>query len=467
MKKSICLIGIVFFIFPLVSRAELLINEIMYDLDESDTKREWVEIFNSGPEAVTIVTGAATTAWRFSDGSQHTLTPVTGSSSLAMGEYAIIADDATTFQTDWPSFSGILFDSSFSLNNTAGSLSLLVSKDGAVVSQFSYTKEQGAAGNGNSLQRTASGSWIEALPTPGAANASTAYVPPEAIASSTGSGSSSGGGGGGGAYSAHASPVALSQTEESGPSIGAGRKRLALVGEPVEFRATASNPAELRFSWSFGDGTATEGEIISHTYRFPGDYEVVLHGLYGGGKEAVSRTSVKVNALDFEFGVIDLKAGFLEIKNKSSYEANLTNWRLSCGSSTPFVFSRDTIMAAGRTLKIPIADKNCSSSDFVLSGSTGREVTRTNFGGELDQDKLARITAIRKQLAMVSRELARRQSEQMDLPGSVVALAEEMTVVASGSTMEPDPNIQTAQVIKLDDGRTGFWTAVKNLFKRN
>src|SRR3989338_1551208 len=148
---------------PVCVSAQVIISEIMYDVEGSDANREWIEVFNAGA-AVNL------TEWRFFEGdSNHVLTAV-GSETLVAGGYAVIADDPEKFREDWPSFSGRLFDSSFSLSNTGETLILrccgsdLVDKD-----TVTYTGENGAAGDGKTLQRQSiSGQALSPFsPTPG------------------------------------------------------------------------------------------------------------------------------------------------------------------------------------------------------------------------------------------------------------------------------------------------------------
>ncbi|HEC32797.1 MAG TPA: lamin tail domain-containing protein, partial [Candidatus Kaiserbacteria bacterium] len=103
---------LLFFMLALPVSAQIVISEVMYDLEGSDSKREWVEIFNSGNDIVSL------SGWRFYENdSNHKLTLVQGDESIKSGEYAIIVNDLSTFLLDWPQFSGTIFDSSFSLSN--------------------------------------------------------------------------------------------------------------------------------------------------------------------------------------------------------------------------------------------------------------------------------------------------------------------------------------------------------------
>src|ERR1035437_4243734 len=103
MSRKIILFLAVIFLFSVshAARAEMVINEIMYDPSGTDTNREWVEVYNSGGSAVDL------SQWFFfSDNTKHSLTPKT-SSSLATGEYAVIVQDSVKFAIDWPNFSGL------------------------------------------------------------------------------------------------------------------------------------------------------------------------------------------------------------------------------------------------------------------------------------------------------------------------------------------------------------------------
>ncbi len=90
------------------AHAQIIINEIMYDVNGSDSGREWVEVYNNGAESINF------SKWKLSEGSSnHGLVVAKGSSVISPGEYAIIADNPDTFKIDWPDFPGVIFDSAF------------------------------------------------------------------------------------------------------------------------------------------------------------------------------------------------------------------------------------------------------------------------------------------------------------------------------------------------------------------
>ncbi len=48
------------------------------------------------------------------------------------------------------------------------------------------------------------------------------------------------------------------------------------AGLPITFTAWASGTRPITYSWDLGDGTPAQGEVVTHTYAFPGRYTVTL-----------------------------------------------------------------------------------------------------------------------------------------------------------------------------------------------
>lgn len=160
---SLVLVSVLMAATPEISRAQLLISEVMYDLAEgSDSGREWVEVYNEG-DAVDL------TEWKFAEGTTNHSITATGDVHVPSGAYAVIADNPAKFKADWPSYNGLLFDSAFSLSNTGETLILkCCKKELADKDSISYTDTMGAKGDGTSLSRSAS-TFVPTDPTPGAA----------------------------------------------------------------------------------------------------------------------------------------------------------------------------------------------------------------------------------------------------------------------------------------------------------
>lgn len=146
MKKILFLF--IFLSVPVFTNASVVINEIVYDLEGSDSGREWIEIFNNGNTQIDL------TGWKFFEANtNHALTSFQGSSVIQPNGFAIIANNPEKFLADWPNFSGIIFDSSFSLGNMGESLALRNSEL-ADIDSVSYDSNLGANGDGKSLQKS-------------------------------------------------------------------------------------------------------------------------------------------------------------------------------------------------------------------------------------------------------------------------------------------------------------------------
>lgn len=147
----------------------IVISEIMYDLKNgSDDGREWIEVYNNSDTPVDLST------YKFFEAdTNHKIISVQGGENILSGGYAVIVSNAEKFTIDNPNFSGLVFDSTFSLSN-AGEVLMLKDKDLNILDQYFYSSSLGGGGDGESLQLV-NGSWLASLPTPSKENK---YIPP-------------------------------------------------------------------------------------------------------------------------------------------------------------------------------------------------------------------------------------------------------------------------------------------------
>ncbi|MCE9643682.1 lamin tail domain-containing protein [Candidatus Parcubacteria bacterium] len=339
---------------PLSASAQVEFSEVMYDLETGgDSGREWVEIRNSGSSAIDV------SDYRFREAeTNHALTLSQGDAMLAAGGVAIIADNPAKFLTDNPSFSGTIFDSSFSLSNTGETLVL---KDTALldIDQFTYSSEMGAAGDGKSLQKS-EGSWIAALPTPGSALSSSSAG---SSSSSTESSSAD--------TSTETSSTTPSVTQSSAPVSGssskwptkpqiysyAGDDRAVTVGTPEEFIGEAlgidKKPLQnARYLWNFGDGAYAEGKHVLHTYHYPGSYVATLD-VSSGEFSNSDKLIVTVATADLSLrSGRDSLGGYLEIENRGSEEVDLSYWQFLSGGKL-YTLPKDSFLLAKKSVRFP------------------------------------------------------------------------------------------------------------------
>jgi hypothetical protein len=356
---------------PLFLNAQIIITEIMYDLDGTDSGREWIEVLNNADIQVDI------SEYKFYESNvNHKISPENEDdpTEISAGEYAIIADNPAKFRTDNPNYSGILLDSAFSLSNNGEVLSI-IDPEGSIVHSVTYSPEWGAKGTGNTLQllgETPDADWIPAEKTPGLTNKTEPAEETSADDSdnndSTNTESNSNTSNKD-SQSSHSGTNDLTEYEEKVVlKIGAGRERYGIINKPMQFKALSNNESSSRvkYQWSFGDADSGGGENPKHTYYSSGSYNVVLNG-YQGTDQATSRTKVhirepKIN-LNFEISGKDVD---ILLINDSDFEVNFGQFffilELNDEKFADFQIPEDTILDPKS--QITIASE---ISDFVFS----------------------------------------------------------------------------------------------------
>ncbi len=347
MKTKIFLFSLIFLsiFFVHQAKASVEITEIMYDAQGADTDREWIEVKNTGASAVDLSTYKL-----FEANTNHSLVVFQGETNLQSGAFAIIADKPANFLSDNSGFTGVIFDSSFSLSNSGESLEI---KDGSGVSVDSiiYDPTIGAQGDGKTLQKI-NGVWQGASSTPGQDSSSNTSQTAEQTNNNQNNQSTT--------------QVAYTQTitsthfvsedvstepvaEEKSLSVSAGRNRLVTAGSPIEFRAKISSDSNKQtiYEWSLGDGFIAYGEVVEHIYAFAGDYVVVLT-VKNKNKSAVSRINVRV--IEPTLSAVHVLGG-IKIKNSGKDEINLYKWLISSGGIS-YTFPMDLIIMPGKTITV-------------------------------------------------------------------------------------------------------------------
>lgn len=152
-------LAVLLLLFP-VSYA-LQISEIMYNPSGSDTDHEWVEIYNNDSETYNM------TGWKLrTDTTDHSLNQNGSNLIIQPGVFAVIAQDAGTFLSDYANSSNItVIDSSWSdLTNTVNK-SIVIKNSSVVFDNVTYS----IVAEGNTSCKVNS-SFVECMPSPGAVN---------------------------------------------------------------------------------------------------------------------------------------------------------------------------------------------------------------------------------------------------------------------------------------------------------
>jgi hypothetical protein len=358
----------------------------MYDVEGTDTGREWIEVQNLGDVTVDFST------WKlFEANTNHKITAV-GSNGIPAGGFAILADDPSKFLADHLGFSGLVFDSAFSLSNNGESL-ILRDSNLSDIDAVTFDVAIGAAGDGNSLQKI-NMNWMAGTATPGALN-SLVSSPTAPSASSSNATTDTGIETGNEslpaptAYSSYSSQsVAKISYDEPELEVTSGRPRLGFVGMPLAFEAKTKSSKNIPLGnsvsnvWSLGDGSIKHGQFINHTYEFSGEYIVILNS-QSGGANAVSKVRVKI--IEPHLSIISVNNSFIEIKNLDKYELNLGNMVMETHGAR-FIFPKDTIISPESSVKIPSSVTHLSSlRDFVkIINTKGKALGYLEVRGEAE-----------------------------------------------------------------------------------
>ena len=353
-------LALTIFIFtPVLVFAKISLVEIMYDAEGTDSDKEWVAIVNDNTEDVDLST------MRLSiNGTNHLIVDPSGLKTIAKGQSALVVDNIDKFKVNYPNFTGLLYDSSFSLTNTSGVVALR-DDAGVVLDTFSYDSSLGAAGDGNSLQKI-NGAWKSGVPifglqtddssnsTDTSTSTNTSTTGDTTQNATTTSNTSTNTTSSGTVLSSHSGTGSLvTSVPKDDLAVSAGRERITAAGTPVAFVAkqvsSFGTVSAQSYSWSFGDGAVALGQKVSHSYVYPGEYVVVLITIQQE-YSSVSRTNVKV--IDPKLALTHADNEFITVKNNSTNEININNWRLQSGGKN-FVFPLDTIIKAGKEIPFP------------------------------------------------------------------------------------------------------------------
>ncbi|MFA6077841.1 MAG: lamin tail domain-containing protein [Candidatus Paceibacterota bacterium] len=330
------------FFTPVFAGAQISFSEIMYDPEGSDANSggEWVEVQNIGSTAVDF------TKWIFFENDINHGITADGASVIQPGGYAIISKDPSIFKGYFTNFSGLLFRASFSLND-GEKLAMKSNKDDLVTdaNSVTYTAELGAKNDGKSLQKNSSGVWLSATPTPGSATLSDPSNPVMETTTSNQTAEQNSG--------ASTNSIVSSFPVEPQMIVEAGANKTTVAGALISFSGIAlglkKEPIEnAQYMWSFGDGSFKEGRSVTHTYRYPGEYVVVLEvsSGYFSGSDRLKVSAVTPEIIISKIG--DASDYFIEVTNNSKYELDLSGWILRSQSAQFFIPKNTIIMSGGK-----------------------------------------------------------------------------------------------------------------------
>ncbi|HMO78985.1 MAG TPA: lamin tail domain-containing protein [Candidatus Paceibacterota bacterium] len=348
--------------------ANVLITEIMYDPEGTDTGREWIEVFNNSEESIDL-----TTYKLFENNVNHKITEFSGGKLISSKSFAIIADNPPKFLIDHPNLTNsLIFDSAFSLNNTGEEIAI-IDASGNQTDRLSYSSDLGAKGDGNSLQ-IYQGVLISAKPTPNQPNTNSPIATNDNTSGDGNSNSSennnqnsSGQNSSNQNNSTHSGQNNLSKfVPKINFEIDIGRERYVLINTPVEFELfhNQENSSGIKVLWSFGDGNSSVGKKTEHYFDREGEYNVIANAGYDK-TYAIDRTKVYVFEPKIEFSFIKSgKTVDLMLKNNTNQEINIGEFFIKTNGAN-FVFPKDTILSKNRVLYLSQKTTKLEYRDFI------------------------------------------------------------------------------------------------------
>jgi len=159
--------------------------------------------------------------------------------------------------------------------------------------------------------------------------------------------------------------------------VSAGRERLAYVGSPISFEIKYKSSSDLKNkvpngTWSFGDGTSLVGNKVIHTYKYPGEYNVVLNANLSE-LNSIARTKVKILKPSLSFSILSDMA--IEIFNHGTSEINLYGFKIMSSGQT-YTFPLDTIISANKSVIFPAEylKLTIGRDKIILTDASGNEL---------------------------------------------------------------------------------------------
>ena len=216
-----------------------------------------------------------------------------------------------------------------------------------------------------------------------------------------------------GLSSSHYGAVSLSSLKTlPGFEVSAGRDRLGVAGSPLEFEVETNleyknNSA---FVWNFGDGSEGVGDVVSHTYLYPGEYALMLN-VSGPKDKAVSRANVKI--INPNFAITHASNERVEITNNTKNEASLFGRVLVAGGKI-FAFPKDTIIKSGQKISFGanVTGLNLLEQSGVVLWIVGTELKPQEIMAKIEEQRLEKIAQVNNQLSTLRQQLAILSNQQ-------------------------------------------------------
>jgi len=354
---------------PISAQAAVTINEVAWMGTAVSANDEWIELYNSGTESVSLDGWLLT-----SNGGLE----IELAGSLSAGSYGLLE---RTDDNSAPGDAFLIYTGA--LSNTGMTLSLKRA-DGSLEDQIAGGEDWENIGGDNTTKETAqytSGGWITAVPTPGRQNQEegTSQEDSEDKKENESSETSSFDNRSGSSIDY----VILSGPLDEDTELAIKSPKVVYVNQTFNLDAVPEGISDnwirrIKYSWNLGDGQIAYKRFIKHTYQYPGQYVVVLKAKYNR-TEQIARKIITV--LPVKFSITRNSQGDVQINNDAKYEINLTGYRVD--GLVDVTFPENTILLPGGTITIPKEELGVNLYSLVrLFDEEGILVASTNMINE-------------------------------------------------------------------------------------
>ncbi len=361
LKLILVMFSLGFLAFSGIAHADVIINEVAWMGTTGSQYGEWVELYNDSSSDVSLAN------WKLYEAGGSTLI-FTLSKTISANSFLVIERTTASSPDPLPSVNDE--SGSFGGSGLSNTGEFLVLKDAnnntADSLDFSSGWPAGDADTKDTMQKSGS-AWITAMPTPDAENKTS---------SSSGSGNGSGNGTG---ETETETTTPTKTTPVVVPTIKTKitAKTTALAGLALDMQggATGFLGETLyygKYFWNFGDGDSTETKSIdkfTHTYFYPGDYNVILEYYRTDNLEtpdATDKMTIKVTAPSVSISAVGNSSDFfVELSNSSDVDVDISKWMLVSGMKN-FTFPKGTTLQAKK--KMTVSSK---ITQFIQSDAQG------------------------------------------------------------------------------------------------
>ncbi len=323
------------FLLPNIAFASASFSEVAWMGTQNSSSDEWIELYNDGSEAISL------SGYTIISTDEKLKINLKG--EIKPNSYFLIerTDDSSV-----PNIQADLIASFGSgLSNTGETLRIL-DESGAVVDEIISGNDWKNIGGNSDTKDTPQkidGVWVTATPTPKAIGISNSNIDQTQFQEENKTTYSSGKNV---SILKSKSNLSLNIFYENAVVKDSAKKFSAIL---YDTNGDVIKNADIR--WNFGDGAVGKGNIIEHTYRFDGAYNLVVFAFYYDKKV---EEKIKINVLNQDIKIIEEKSGNDGyIKLKSNIDVDISNYSIS-GNGTKYIFPPGTYIYA----KTPVVFAN-------------------------------------------------------------------------------------------------------------